>query len=123
MCKTDPIRNPDDIRRLKEYFLNRKKYRNYAMVALALNTSLRIGDLLHLKWDDVYNFKAGVYRGHIALTEQKTGKKNRIALNREAIGALDLLKESLKREAEGENFLFRAEMEKISPSTAHLPFE
>ncbi len=115
MCKTDPIRNPDDIRRLKEYFLNRKKYRNYAMVALALNTSLRIGDLLHLKWDDVYNFKAGVYRGHIALTEQKTGKKNRIALNREAIGALDLLKESLKREAEGENFLFQSRNGKNKP--------
>ena len=39
MCKTDPIRNPDDIRRLKEYFLERGKYRDYAMITLALKAS------------------------------------------------------------------------------------
>ena len=36
MCKTDPIRNPDDIRRLKEYFLERGKYRDYAMITLGI---------------------------------------------------------------------------------------
>ena len=49
MGTTQPIKDINDIQRLKAYFLERKEYRNYAMVTLALNTSLRIGDLL-----DVY---------------------------------------------------------------------
>ena len=108
MCKTDHIRNPDDIRRLKEYFLERGKYRDYAMITLALNTSLRIGDLLRLTWNDVYNFNSNAYREHIVLTEQKTGKKNRIALNREAVWALDRLKALRKEPIKENDVLFRS---------------
>ena len=76
MCKTDPIKNTEDIKRLKNYFLDKGKLRNYAMVTVALNTSLRIGDLLRLTWGDVYNFKTAHYREHIVVIEQKTGKRN-----------------------------------------------
>ena len=75
MGKTQPIKKADDVQRFKEYYLEKKQIRNYTMVTLALNTSLRISDLLHLKWIDVYNFKANKYREHIDLVEQKTGKK------------------------------------------------
>ncbi|HIW49532.1 MAG TPA: tyrosine-type recombinase/integrase [Candidatus Blautia intestinavium] len=95
MCKTDPIKNTEDIKRLKNYFLLRNQYRNYAMVTVALNTSLRIGDLLGLTWGDVYNAKTGKYREHIVLIEQKTGKRNIIALNKEAIQALKILQNTL----------------------------
>ena len=44
MGTTQPIKNIKDIQRLKAYFLERQEYRNYAMVTLALNTSLRIGE-------------------------------------------------------------------------------
>ena len=57
MGKTQPIKKADDVQRFKEYYLEKKQIRNYTMVTLALNTSLRISDLLHLKWIDVYNFK------------------------------------------------------------------
>lgn len=96
MCKTDPIRTADDITRFKQYFLEKGQRRNYAMVTLGLNTSLRIGDLLSLKWSDVFDFTEQHYRGHISLTEQKTGKKNIIALNSEAKAALQLLENSLE---------------------------
>lgn len=95
MGKTQPIKKADDVQRLKEYYLEKKQIRNYTMVTLALNTSLRISDLLHLKWIDVYNFKTHKYREHINLVEQKTGKKNSIALNSEATKALELLKRTL----------------------------
>lgn len=72
MGKTQPIKKADDVQRFKEYYLEKKQIRNYTMVTLALNTSLRISDLLHLKWIDVYNFKANKYREHIDLVEQKT---------------------------------------------------
>ena len=107
MCKTDPIKNTEDIKRLKNYFLDKGKLRNYAMVTVALNTSLRIGDLLSLRWEDVYNFKTGVYREHITLLEQKTGKRNIIALNKEAIQALETLKGSLEDIA-GKDYIFKS---------------
>lgn len=95
MGKTQPIKKADDVQRFKEYYLEKRQIRNYTMVTLALNTSLRISDLLHLKWIDVYNFKANKYREHIDLVEQKTGKKNSIALNSEATKALELLRRTL----------------------------
>ena len=95
MGKTQPIKKADDVQRFKEYYLEKKQIRNYTMVTLALNTSLRISDLLHLKWIDVYNFKANKYREHIDLVEQKTGKKKSIALNSEATKALELLRRTL----------------------------
>ena len=107
MCKTDPIRNTEDIKRFKQYFLDKKSYRNYALVTVAMNTSLRIGDLLRLTWDDVYNFKTKQYREHIAVTEQKTGKHNRIALNKEAVQALQTLRDSLGMISE-EDYLFKS---------------
>lgn len=107
MCKTDPIKNTEDIKRLKNYFLDKGKIRNYAMVTVALNTSLRIGDLLGLRWEDVFNFKTGDYREHITLQEQKTGKRNIIALNKEAIQALETLKDTLK-DVTGKDYIFKS---------------
>ena len=95
MGKTQPIKKADDVQRFKEYYLEKKQIRNYTMVTLALNTSLRISYLLHLKWIYVYNFKSNKYREHIDLVEQKTGKKNSIALNSEATTALELLRRTL----------------------------
>lgn len=53
MQKTQPIRNTKDIRRQKQYYLDRNLVRNYALITLGMNTSLRIGDLLLLKWENV----------------------------------------------------------------------
>lgn len=96
MGTTQPIRDKNDIKRLKEYFLQKGELRNYTMTTLALNTSLRIGDLLQLKWVDVYNFDRKGYRIHIVVQEQKTHKQNIIPLNAEAKRSLELLKASLE---------------------------
>ena len=91
MQKTQPIKNRRDIQRLKQYYLDNKQIRNYTLFTLGINTSLRIGDLLTLKWGDVYDFSGGHCLSHIRLTEQKTGKTSLIALNREAVSSLLLL--------------------------------
>ena len=93
MSRTDPIRDKNDIQRLKNHFLKKGELRNYAMVTLALNTSLRIGDLLQLKWEDVYNFRNNQYKAHIAIQEQKTHKQTMIPLNPEAKDSLNLLRD------------------------------
>lgn len=95
MGKTQPIKKFKDIQRFKQYFLDKHQLRNYAMVTVAMNTSLRIGDLLNLKWKDVYNFQKNEYKEHISVVEQKTGKHNLIALNKEAKKALELFRCSL----------------------------
>ena len=95
MGTTQPIKNKHDIQRLKEYFLRKGELRNYTMVTLALNTSLRIGYLLQLKWENVYNFDTKKYKVHIVVREQKTHKQNIIPLNPEAKHSLELLRRSL----------------------------
>ena len=91
MAATEPIRDKNQVRELAGYWLKRGNTRNYALIVLGVCTALRIGDLLRLVWVDVYDEKAGVFRSHIAVTERKTGKQKKIALNRQAENALRLL--------------------------------
>ena len=112
MQKTQPIKNVKDIQRFKQYYLDKQQIRNYALVTLGMNTSLRIGDLLLLKWGNVYDSHRKTYRKHLKVLEQKTGKQNLIALNKEAVNALKTLRklmspvasdDSIFQSREGEN--------------------
>ncbi|MDR2295920.1 MAG: tyrosine-type recombinase/integrase [Clostridiales Family XIII bacterium] len=106
MAATEPIRNKHQVRALIAYFLNRGQLRNHCLVALGIYTALRVSDLLRLKWDDVYDFECRRVRRHIALTEKKTGKTKAIALNKEAVRALELY---AKRSAKPGGFLIENE--------------
>lgn len=71
MGTTQPIKDPKNIENMKKLFLTKGETRNYVMFILGLNTSLRISDLLQLKWEDVFNFKTQMYKEHIIVMEQK----------------------------------------------------
>lgn len=88
MSTTIPIKDKEKLEIVKNYYLERKAYRNQALIILGLNTALRIGDMLSLKWKDVYNANKHCFHKHIALTEQKTGKYSCIALNKASVNAL-----------------------------------
>ena len=60
------------------------------MISLGIYTTLRIGDLLALKWEDAYDEQKQKLRTHLIVTQQKTGKKKAIALNPHAVYALRL---------------------------------
>ena len=90
MATTDPIRSKKQLKQLSDYFLQRKQLRNYVLVVLGVYTALRISDLLHLTWADVYDENAHHFRTHLTLTEHKTGKTKTIALNKQAVAALRL---------------------------------
>ncbi len=82
MATTQPIKDVKNIEAMKDYFLNiQHNLRNYTLFCVGINTALRIGDLLNLKWENVYDFKKDKYLQHITIKEQKTGKKNSIAMN------------------------------------------
>ena len=82
MGTAQPIRNDEELEAFRNYYLEQKtNYRNYALICLGVNSALRISDILKLKWNDVYDSRKKCFKKHIIVTEKKTGKENRIAIN------------------------------------------
>jgi integrase len=69
----EPIRDPDQIRKMKEYLLH-KSYRDYFLFAFGINSGLRIGDILPLRVMDV------ISTNHLRIKEQKTGKIRKVRM-------------------------------------------
>jgi integrase len=90
MAATEPIRNKKQVRALAGYCLRHEQLRNHCLIVLGVHTALRVGDLLRLTWDDVYDFRSECVRETILLIEEKTGKTKILALNKHAIRALTL---------------------------------
>ena len=90
MALTQPIRNPNDVKKLLNHFKNQNNPRNYVLAVLGVYTALRISDILNLSCDDVYNFKKGkiTINESVTITEKKSKKSKTIALNKKAISAL-----------------------------------
>jgi integrase len=97
MKTAQPIRNKHQIRELAMYFLKRGEFRNHVLVVMGIHTALRIGDLLGLTWDDVYDFERGRVRESIALVEKKTGKSKTVLLNKRIVAALTLYAHAAER--------------------------
>ena len=84
MSTTQPIRSKQLLHDFKEYYLTKQpNFRNYTLILIGLNTALRINDILHLSWGDVYCTEHRRFYTHLLITEKKTGKETRILINRE----------------------------------------
>lgn len=90
MAATEPIRDKKLLKALADYYLKKGRIRNYTLIIMGVYTALRIGDLLSLRWSDVYDEKRQTFHAHISLTERKTSKPKTIALNKQVIAALHL---------------------------------
>lgn len=88
MAAMEPIRSKKQLNQIANYWLKLKNFRNYAMIIMGTYTALRIGDLLRIKWDDVYDKENDAFRLHVTLTKKKTGKEKSITLNPKIIEAL-----------------------------------
>lgn len=88
MSTTQPIRDRALLHDFKNYYYKREPhFRNYTLIIIGLNTALRINDVLHLTWDQVFDH--GMVRTHMIVEERKTGKENRIFLNQESRAVLE----------------------------------
>ena len=84
MSTTQPIRSKQLLHDFKEYYLTKQpNFRNYTLILIGLNTALRINDILHLSWVNVYCSECSSFYTHLLITEKKKGKETRIMLNRE----------------------------------------
>lgn len=94
MSTTQPIRDIEKLQNFKDYYQDTKpNIRNYTIIIVGLNTALRISDILNLTYDDIYQDNKVLE--HITVREQKTGKENRILLNKEVRRTLKKYREIL----------------------------
>lgn len=113
MSTMQPIRNKQDIEKLKNYFLQKGEVRNYALVVFGMNVPIRISDILGLRWRNVFDFELQNFKKHIIVMESKTGKKNCLTLNKCVIEALFKLKDSeLCKE---NDYIFKASIHSTTP--------
>lgn len=121
MSTTQPIRNTDKLKLFKEYYLHQKPNgRNYMLIIIGLNTALRISDILHLTYDDVYDFDKKEWKSHIIVREHKTGKTNRIYMNKEVRRTLDSFADT--HDKVPASWLFVSQLQKENPLSRYQAF-
>ena len=121
MSTTQPIRTPEQLQLFKDYYRTVKPNgRNYRLIVLGLNSALRISDLLYLTYGDLYDHERNAWRTHLTVREQKTGKENRIYINREIRRAV---RESggLSQKAP-DDWLFASQMQSARPLSRYQAY-
>ena len=88
MKRTEPIRDVEKLKELLSYYKKLGEYRNHVLVNIGVFTALRIGDILRLNTNDVYDFKRGTVKDNVSIKEQKTSKSKYVALHPNVIEAL-----------------------------------
>lgn len=92
MSTTQPIKEMETVQELKDYWrIVKPNKRNYLLTTMALNTALRISDLLELHYSDVYCYAEHRVADHIIVRENKTGKTNCIYINDELRATVESL--------------------------------
>ncbi len=122
MSTTEPIKNKQDLAKFKSYYESvHPDSRNALLLTIGLNTALRIGDILVLHWNDVYNFEKERVRSHIRVQEQKTGKMNIVAINPTVSGRLLLFRQENENVRE-DDYLFQSKKCKGQPLSRYQAF-
>ncbi len=120
MSTTQPIRNKEQLRRFKEYYLYEKpNARNYMLIVLGLNSALRISDILQLTYEDVYDKREHKWRNYLIVKEQKTGKTNQIYMNQEIRNTLEAYRISLPYQ---DTWLFQSQKQKNQPLSRYQAY-
>ncbi len=121
MGTAQPIRNVKELKKFKEYYecIN-PNARNHALIVVGLYSALRISDILHLTYGDVYHFKKKEWKMHMIITEQKTQKVNRIYMNKEIQNVLTALSDPA--ECSAEEWVFKSRKCSAEPLSRYQAF-
>lgn len=107
----EPIKDPDDIRRICEYLVANNRYRDNLLFTAGINLGFRCGDLMRLKWGHFFSPDSSP-RDSIILREDKTDKYRVVYPNEAVWSAVYLYAEHLDELYGGvdlDSFLFRSE--------------
>lgn len=85
--------------------------RNYVIVTLLLNTGIRVGELVNLKWEDI-EFKR--YDGSLKIQSGKGQKERIVPLNAKIRSILLIYKEQVSKIMPGKEYLFYGKRGKIN---------
>ena len=82
----EPIKNPEDIIRLRDYLLQNKKYRDYMLFIVAINTGLRYSDFSQLRFINFIDPEkigtADPFFTELIIEERKTRNTKKQRINR-----------------------------------------
>lgn len=98
-----PLKKKEDIQKIKDFYLARRRYRDYALFCFGINTGMRCGDMLHLKWSDVLD-EQGEILSSFTIREEKTNKFRKIFINQSAAEGLKVFLKSKQHDLTG--FIF-----------------
>lgn len=121
MSTTQPIRNREELDLFKSYYMAEKpNERNYMLIVMGLNSALRISDMLHLTYGDVYDYTKGEWKRYLVVREQKTGKMNHIYMNKEICKVLR--KVVLPKDKSPNTWLFESQKQKDKPLSRYQAY-
>ena len=76
----EPIRSIKKIRKMISHMESKYTKRDALLFRMGINTILRVGDWLSLRYCDIYD-ENGKFRRYLILSEQKTKKEKKVSLN------------------------------------------
>lgn len=71
--EVDPIHSFEDLKRILDYFYEKKQYHHWLNALLQTLLGRRVGDITYLKWSDFY-LRNGIPKEKLTISEEKTGK-------------------------------------------------
>lgn len=115
----DPIRSYSDYCAIRDYFLAKKNYRDYALWQVGVATGLRASDLVSLPIESVFD-KEMHFREKLRLVEKKTGKVHQLLITDAVKEAVSTMIEH-RRHVEYDEALFRSRKHEVGQSDAITP--
>lgn len=93
----DPIKTTEDIKLAKQWLLTKPErfknnvtnVRDYMLFTIGCNTARRIGDIIQFTFG-TFMYDKGVFKTHLEIKEQKTGKRADILINNNVKEAITL---------------------------------
>lgn len=107
-CAAEPIKDPNDIKRISDYLVAKNRYRDNLLFVAGINFGFRLSDLLKLKWGHLLNCDGILsINPSFALKEGKTGRFRTVFINRPVMDAICAYTEQL-RDIDLDAFVFRS---------------
>ena len=84
----EPIRDRKKIAQIKNLLRGQKRYRNFLLFVVGINTALRISDLLQLGVGHFFDDHQRI-KGRFWIKENKRGKRHEVVINNSILEALE----------------------------------